>query len=153
MRLYEIYLVHQRVANDYFGKDDKLFQLFVEAKTARDAHLIQILNKQIQYVTRYISATAIYQCVERNVRMAQNKSMHQTWKNLRIIDGKGFVNLRCFSGQLIIEATGSLNQEAWVFEALRTLDDCFLAVDCQNGTSGWLKPPKIVSLVKAKVEA
>jgi|GEM_PF-1771907 len=152
MRLYEIYLIRQHVANDYFGKDDKLFQLFIETKTVRDAHLIQILNKQIKYVTRHIVATAVYQCIEKNVRMTQHKKMYRTWKNLRIVDDKGSINLRCFSDQLIIEATGSLNQEAWMFEALRTLDDYFLAIDCQNCMSGWLKPPKTVSLVRARAE-
>ncbi|GGE52541.1 hypothetical protein GCM10011391_34250 [Pullulanibacillus camelliae] len=152
MRLYEIYLVHEHVANDYFGKDEKLFQLFVEMKTTQDMDLKEIINKQIKYVTQTIPALTVFHCVERKARFTQNKYLHKAWQDLRISDGKGFVNLRCLSGHLIVEATGSLNQEAWVFEVLRTLDDYFLAVDCQNYNSGWLKPPKTVALIKTKSE-
>ena len=147
MRYYEIYNINSDVAEHYFGRDEKLFQLFVEMKTTSDRKLQLILNKQIDYITERISSIEVHECIKRHLINDTHKYEHKLWSGNKIYDSKGFVNLYCYPNRIFLEASGSVDQETWIFEALRSMDSYFLAVDCQDYCSGWLKPIKSVSII------
>lgn len=60
MRHYELYLLEEQVARHYFGRETKLFQLFLEHA---DASLSQrlIIDKQIEYISKPLPSLLLQQ--------------------------------------------------------------------------------------------
>ncbi|GGH80982.1 hypothetical protein JOD43_002451 [Pullulanibacillus pueri] len=147
MRYYEIYSINSAVANDYFGRDEKLFQLFMEMKVTSDMKMQVILSRQIDYITTKISSIDVHECIHRHILNHPDQYRNKRWADNRLYDSEGFVNLYCYPNRILLEASGNGNQETGVFEALRSMDCYFLAIDCQKNCGGWLKPVKSVSLI------
>ncbi|EIT86878.1 hypothetical protein A374_04869 [Fictibacillus macauensis ZFHKF-1] len=139
MREYYIYQLHEGIAEDYFGKEQKLYQLFLDEYRSQ-ASRKTLLRRQIQYITKELHAHDIV-----------------TFLNAKLLSYEGFVPhdhsllLECCNSSarliisnhyLLLQSEGSFEAESILFELLRKYGSGFLAMDLLEGNYGWLNPLK-----------
>ena len=137
MRYFDIYLIKEEVARLYLGKEDLLYRLFMEAKAEKNQQRLDILQKQIQYITAAIPIAELKTKLHKLpvVDSADDKiELNQ--------EDSGIVKLKLNLTFIEIKVSGDNQAETVVFEALRRCFPHFFAVDYQNHYGAWLSPQK-----------
>lgn len=141
MRTYSIFLVEEEFASHYFGKESKLYHLFLEFQRAHD-YKKDLLKKQIDFVTRTIPALPIHQVIEQSLKVRTGYKRYRSGHYLTLTGTDSQATLVVNNHYIELEAEGSIEVETIFFEALRKFDPCFLAIDFTNDRYGWLNPVK-----------
>jgi Sporulation inhibitor of replication protein SirA len=140
MREFLIYLITKEVAHAYYGKENKLFQLFFEEQRSSGISK-QILDKQIGYITTSISVSQLEEHFwqrynDKYVWQCEGKSYTLTCKN-------STVRIELNDRYLRLYSIGNFEAETIIFEALRQFESYFLAMDFNERKYGWLSPFKL----------
>ncbi|WP_400247742.1 sporulation inhibitor of replication protein SirA [Niallia sp. JL1B1071] len=141
MRRYQLYLIKEKVAIHYNGRERLFYNLFSDHTKTDDEQLKRILQKQVDFITLPISKWMIEN---------QMYSALQQNKSFQYIDGVFYIengnlsnaSLTVKEDYLSIEADGYYDAESIFFEIIRKHEPSFLAIDVENGRFGWLKPIK-----------
>lgn len=147
MRRYTIYLLHNEVAMNYFGKEELLYDLFLEAENKISPYQ-SVLLKQINYITKEISIAHVHELL---LKELDGNYLHVNEENhtfeIDLIEQNSRAVLVVNRKQLSLYATGTYEAETIFFEALRKIERGFLAVDFRNENYGWLSPLKSKNFV------
>lgn len=140
MRIYQLYLIKDEFAAQYFGKEKKFFRLFKEyANSSRKEK--DIISRQIHFIIKPIPSLKLQQYLQQYFQ--NNKKFHFEDGSFFIRDSnKSEAKLEVFGSKLILTSKGSYYAETVFFEALRKNESSFLAVDLNNHYCGWLRPIK-----------
>ncbi len=141
MRRYQLYLIKEKIAIHYNGRERLFYNLFSDHTKADDGQLKEILQKQVDFITLPISKWMIEN---------QLYSALQRKKSFQYKDGVFYIengnlssaSLMIKEDHLYIEANGYYDAESIYFEIIRKHQPSFLAIDIENGRFGWLKPIK-----------
>lgn len=142
MRQYDIYLIEDEIARHYFGSEWKLYDLFLESKQVEEGKLRHVIQKQIRYVIRPIPLQKVAgRLMSKYRRLPGYKADRH--RHMMSVPGDGsFARLELRPQKLSLASSGEYDAEASFFEALRQIEDHFLAVDYGRDRFGWLKPVK-----------
>ncbi|CAM4015069.1 sporulation inhibitor of replication protein SirA [Lederbergia lenta] len=140
MRTYFIYLIEDEVADYFYGREIKFYELFA-AKCKVQGELQEIIKKQIQFITKPLPYLELHHHLSSSVQKREMKIKGKTYyigapkadKRAELLIGK-----RC----LELHALGDFESESVFFEVLRKFDGRFLAVDIENNRYGWIKAVK-----------
>ncbi|MFC7393387.1 sporulation inhibitor of replication protein SirA [Scopulibacillus cellulosilyticus] len=147
MRHYFIFLIQDEIARSYFGRESKLYQLFLEADNIGDYNMKQQINKQVEYITKRIPVFKIGRRLE---LLLSHLSEYKCCNQIHMIEHPkktSQAQLELGTGRLSLKATGDYSAETSFFEVLRQIDDSFLAIDFKHHRFGWLKPIKNAHLI------
>ncbi|CAI9385818.1 MULTISPECIES: sporulation inhibitor of replication protein SirA [Bacillaceae] len=141
MRRYQLYLIKEKVAIHYNGRERLFYNLFSDHTKTDDEQLKRILQKQVDFITLPISKWMIEN--QLYAALQQNKSF-QLKDGVFYIDNGNLskASLTVEKNYLSIEADGYYDAESIFFEIIRKHEPSFLAIDVENGRFGWLKPIK-----------
>lgn len=146
VRRYVIYLMEQDVAKNYFGKEEMLYQLFLEAENIVSPYH-SIIKKQIRYITKEIPLTDLHETLITELR--HEVKSYEAEKSYEIhlaeYDSKAVLVLN--RHHLSLYSYGAKEAETVIFEILRKIESSFLALDFKNSNYGWLNPIKKAALV------
>lgn len=141
MRRYQLYLIKEKIAIHYNGRERLFYNLFSDHTKTDDEQLKRILQKQVDFITLPISKWMIenhlYSALQRN-------KTFQYKDGIFFIENENLSNasLTVKEDYLYIEADGYYDAESIFFEIIRKHEPSFLAIDVENGRFGWLKPIK-----------
>lgn len=143
MRHYSIYLLKDDVANDYFGKESILYQLFLEHEQTRKSE-DDIIKRQIAYITRQIPVTKIQFQLQKELKAFRGYSNHENTHMLTLKRKHHLseAELSVYSSHMTLSSTGGYEAETIFFETLRKTCPSFLAMDFNVNRYGWLNPIK-----------
>ncbi len=146
VRQYELYLIVDEVARQYFGQESKLFHLFLEKEHATKVNEA-LIKKQIQYITEAIP-TLHLQHVLHHLQPA-GFTVEKTKTTFRLYASRSESQAELFIQQdrLLLTSEGTIDAETTLFEALRKVRGAFFAIDVQRMRYGWLNPVRQVKLV------
>ncbi|WP_176222235.1 sporulation inhibitor of replication protein SirA [Tuberibacillus sp. Marseille-P3662] len=147
MRHYYIYLIENEVARSFFGKEAKLFQLFVETFHTHDPFNREQLHKQVAYITKKIPVHEIETNIQQQLASSSEFTVNQGEYMIHSVYGQSMAKLAIDHNVMHMEATGDLRSETVFFEVLRNIDPCFLAIDAGHQRFGWLAPVKHAHLI------
>lgn len=140
VRTYQLYLIDDEVASQYFGKERMLVELFKQYDEA-SGELKNILSKQIDFITKSIQTFKLHHFINQNLQ--KNKSFYARNSKYYIEIGKrSYADLEIHQNCLIVRADGKYDAETAFFEVLRKAETSFIALDLENSYCGWLKPIK-----------
>jgi hypothetical protein len=145
LRHYYIYSIEDKVAEMFFGEESKLFHLFLEAKTTRSYSRLQILRKQIDYITKPIAASVLENGICNALRYRNDYDPSEGYHLLKMCNSRAALTLT--EGCMLMESSGNFEAETTFFEILRRLQRCLLAMDFHEQRYGWLNPIKQTNLV------
>ncbi|WP_078554508.1 sporulation inhibitor of replication protein SirA [Bacillus alkalicellulosilyticus] len=146
MRQYDIYLMEEEIARQYFGQESKLFHLFLEQKNGR-AQNVEVINKQIDFITQPISTLQLQQILTSTFR---HNTYHREFQNSHYLSIKhpySEAELTLNPNHLKLVSTGEYEAETLFFEALRKYDPYFYAIESTQFRYGWLNPIKQFKLI------
>lgn len=146
MRRYLIYLLDDGVAMNYFGKEEKLYQLFLEADNKLSPYH-SILLKQIDYITKKIPLDRIHRHLASDLGNQVQINSEENVYEIRIDDNNSRAILVGHSRFLNLYANGTYEAETIFFESLRKVESSFLAMDFRREHYGWLNPIKHANIV------
>lgn len=140
MRTYFIYLIEDEVADYFYGREIKFYELFAANRRVK-GELQEIIKKQIQFITKPLPYLELHHHLSSSVHKREMKIKGKTYyigtsrtgKRAELLIGK-----RC----LELHALGDFESESVFFEVLRKFDGRFLAVDIENNRYGWIKTVK-----------
>ncbi|GAE34711.1 hypothetical protein JCM9157_1786 [Halalkalibacter akibai JCM 9157] len=141
MRHYELYIVEEDVARQYYGQESKLFYLFLEHEKAKGSQK-EILRKQIEYITKPIPALLLQQKLKQDLMKIEGYRKKKNTHLIEIIDRDSKAELVIGSDALYLTAEGSFEIETMFFEILRKCEPAFFAFSISEHRYGWLKPLK-----------
>lgn len=142
MRQYEIYLIDDEIARFYFGKEIKLYQLFLDERLSKEKNQMAIIKKQITYITKRVPIFEIEGKIEDTCRHFKGYDMQNQTHSLHYSNGMSQARLELDSERLTLKSTGDFSAEVTFLEVLRQIDSSFLAIDFKHTRYGWLKPVK-----------
>ena len=141
MRSYQLYLIEDEFASHYFGREQGLYQLFLEKERSK-GELKAIIEKQIQFITKPISSLRVQKLIHKKLA----KTNYFRFDNgVYYIEGNNLysnASLQVFERNALVQSKGNFDAETIFFEALRQCETSFLAVDLEHHRYGWLKPIK-----------
>lgn len=147
MRQYQIYLIDERYARDYKGKEKLIYGLFYDYYHSIEEHS-RILARQIIYITKQIP---LYELKKQLIPLNQNIQYFNGVYYLRMKERNGKLKstaqLKVRNRVLHISSEGGFDAETTLFECIRKCKSSFLAVDLENKRYGWLKPIKERKLI------
>ncbi|HET6872204.1 MAG TPA: sporulation inhibitor of replication protein SirA [Sporolactobacillaceae bacterium] len=146
MRRYDLYIIDDEVARDFFGKEPKLNQLFHAAFYEKQPeHRLQ-LERQVNYITKTIPMFRLKTLLQRTLKDVTDYTVEANdWElTLRSKDCKRVMRLQLDQKKCVLWSSGDLLTETLIFDRLREIDPYFLAVDRANERCGWLQPIKLV---------
>jgi hypothetical protein len=140
MREFYIYLITKEVAHAYYGKENKLFQLFFEEYKSMEITK-EILKKQISYVTSVLFVPQL------EAHFQEQFTGKYDWRfdghSFRIDCKNSTSRLEINENYLHLYSFGNFEAETVIFEALRRFEPYFLGMDFQQRKFGWLSPFKL----------
>lgn len=144
MRHYHIYLLKEDVAFDYFGKEFLIFNLFLEKLKETNVDRIELLEKQIEYITKPLSVIEINHYIEKALLVEAQFKVKTTQfiYNCNRSRVQSFAKLEISDRYMKLSSEGSYDAETACFETLRKYHPCFFAMDFENKHFGWLNPIK-----------
>ncbi|WP_017753851.1 sporulation inhibitor of replication protein SirA [Calidifontibacillus oryziterrae] len=142
MRNYQIYLLREDVAYDYFGKERLIYNLFVEKLHAKSREQLNLIEKQINYITKPLSVIEINRFIEKNFKEISYEHNLQFLYKVETNKVYSTARLGLKNRYILLEADGTFDAETTFFEVLRKYNSCFLAMDFENNHFGWLNPIK-----------
>ncbi|MEK3886821.1 sporulation inhibitor of replication protein SirA [Bacillus sp. FSL K6-3431] len=139
-RTYFIYLIEDEVADYFYGRENKFYELFVADRKVQ-GDLQEIVKKQIHFITKPLPYLELHRHLSSSV---QKTDMHIKGKAYYIDASKGKkrAELIIKKRYLKLDALGGFESESIFFEVLRKFDGRFLAVDIENNRYGWIKAVK-----------
>lgn len=142
MRRYQLYLIKEKIAIHYNGRERLFYNLFSDhTKTDDGQPLKEILQKQVDFITLPISKWMIEN--QLYAALQRNKSFQYKDGVFYIENGNlSSASLMIKDDYLYIEADGYYDAESIFFEIIRKHEPSFLAIDIENDRFGWLKPIK-----------
>lgn len=146
MRQYEIYLIEEEFASHYFGRESKIYQLFMDYNLTNSKKKI-LLRSQIHCITKKIPSLIIHQLLEAKLRNRQDYCVTQHIHQIEVSNGRGKAELAIHDRFISIKASGTYEAETTFFEILRKYSSCFLAMDYVHNRYGWLNPIKMRKFV------
>src|SRR5690606_5518902 len=114
-----------------------IYHLFLEHNQAKYERK-EILNKQIEFITRTIPSLRIHQKIEGSLAHYSYYSRQSHMHTLEWNEFNSFAKLTIHNDYIHLESTGSYEAETAFFEILRKYDRCFLAMDFKANKYGWL---------------
>lgn len=139
LREYFIYKVNGDVAEEYFGKEVKLFQLFLEEyKTLTNQK--EVLKKQIQYITSPLELSDLQAFLR--MMMGSMRGFQTEPHSFFLECEKSSARLSFSDRYMILQSVGSFEAETILFENMRKYERCFFAMDFKYFRYGWLNPLK-----------
>lgn len=141
MRKYEIFLLEDEVAYYYFGREQVLYQFFVEAVNPVPS-LRDIIERQIAYITKAIPSFVFNYELKKVDSTSKGFNLKKDEQILIIYSDVSKAVLRKLDHQLTLISTGNFDAETLMFEHLRKVDKTFVAVDIEGNSIGWLSPVK-----------
>lgn len=141
MRSYQLYLIEDEFASHYFGREQGLFQLFLEKERSK-GELKAIIEKQIQFITKPISSLRVQKLIHKKI----GKANYFRFDNgVYYIEGNSLysnASLEVFERNAMVNSKGNFDAETILFEVLRQCETSFLAIDLEHHRYGWLNPIK-----------
>jgi len=150
MRRYDLYIIDDEVARDFFGKESKLNRLFQAAFYEKQSEERLQLERQVNYITKTIPMFRIKTLLERALKeVSDYKLDSKDWElTLRSEDSRRVMCLQLDQKKCVLWSSGDLLTETLIFDKLREIDPYFLAVDRSNERCGWLRPIKTLRMIK-----
>ncbi|MFD3445631.1 sporulation inhibitor of replication protein SirA [Microbacteriaceae bacterium 4G12] len=142
MKIYHLYLIQEDIAQEYFGREHMLFDLFMQFADSHSLTEKKVLCKQIKYITKPLQTLKLHHRVE------QALSTHPYYKHEKECHilyspmGQEYGKLTIKGRYAKIESMGSFEVETTFFEILRKNEQTFLAMDFKGNRYGWLNPIK-----------
>lgn len=146
MREYKIYIIQKDVAYDFYGTEEKLFQLFKENFFAK-GKLKEITDKQIQYIIEKIPVNQLEQAIFRSLNGVKGYNKKHQQHFLRIPNMNSNAGLYVNDREITLFADGTYDAEARFYEILREFHPFFIALEFTEKRYGWLKPLKFIETV------
>ncbi|MCH1625637.1 sporulation inhibitor of replication protein SirA [Ferdinandcohnia quinoae] len=146
MRDYFIYLIEDEFASHYFGRESFIYHLFLEHKKTSSKKK-DILEKQIEYITKPIPSIHIHQAIKSNLKSFSSYSATRNTHELDFVHLNSYAALHIYDCFLHVTSRGSFEAETAFFEILRKYNRCFLAMDFKTDRYGWLNPIKQRKLI------
>lgn len=141
MRHYWIYLMKEEIASEFFGNEQKLYELFREYHHPPNRKQQEICRQQIRYITKPISEKRIKEEINATVRDQERFSCADTHSDVYQLQMReGQARLMITKNHVRLLAKGKFEVEAICFERLRNVEKCFLAMDFHHHHYGWLRP-------------
>lgn len=144
MRHYNLFLIKQEVAKDYYGKEPLLGRLFSEMFQSSIEEEREQLEKQVHYITEPLSLfrmeTLLKRALKDQVGVQFTSNDHEM--TIESIGEESQAQLLVSNRNLCLKCSGSLLTETLVFEICRSIEPYFFAVDRKKGGCGWLRPIK-----------
>lgn len=147
MRHYYIYSIEDKVAETFFGEESKLFHLFLEAKSTKSYPRLQMLRKQIDYITKPIAVSMLEKGITDALQDWSDYEPYAGYHLLNVTDRKSQAALTLTDSCMLMKSSGTFEAETTFFEVLRQLERCLLAMDFHRQRYGWLNPIKQTHLV------
>jgi len=145
MSRYELYIIDDRFANYFYGREKMFFNLFQEYENAR-GRLKNILARQVEYITKPIPALKIHKLL---IQLLQTRSDFYIHNGDYYIENRtGLAKLTLEERKLIIESTGNMDCELTFLEILRKSEFNFYAVEIERNQYGWVRPFRIKKFVQ-----
>lgn len=152
MHRYHIYLIKDRVAEHYFGREEKLFQLFKDCRSIQDKHLKEVMRRQVCYVSRQLDVNRI----GRQLHAACGLLTEYTYEDpvflLKSKKTGSEAALELKDREIKLTSEGTADLEVTFFEVLRQMDGHFLAMDFHRKQCAWLNPIKNADFLQSKVD-
>lgn len=146
MRQYSIYLMKEEITERYYGREAKIFQLFLDEHRAKGRRK-EIIRRQIEFVTRTILPLDMEHLFI-DKRHHSPQTYIQTVKKRSIVEKKNSkAELVVHGTHLTICAEGNYEAETILFDVLSKYDPCFFALDLINFRYGWLYPIRKMKLI------
>ncbi|HSH25954.1 MAG TPA: sporulation inhibitor of replication protein SirA [Massilibacterium sp.] len=140
MRHYQIYLMDEVVAHDYFGKEHIIYDLFKGAMKAKSKEHFSMLQKQIAFITEKIPLLTLHRHLSEECKETPEYHSYSFVHEKKTDQGKATLTLE--PNVIILTVEGNPEMELFFFEKIRTFSPYFLAMDFVNERCGWLKPVK-----------
>ncbi|MDM5316408.1 sporulation inhibitor of replication protein SirA [Fictibacillus sp. b24] len=140
MREFFIYLITKEVAHSYYGKENKLFQLFFEEQRSTGISKT-ILQKQVSYITTILAVSQIEKHFWESLSGTHDWRVEGETYSLSCKDST--VHLELSDQYIHLYSIGNFEAETIIFEALRHYESYFLAMDYGERKYGWLSPFKL----------
>lgn len=139
LREYFIYKLKEEVAEQYFGKESKLFQLFLEEYKTFTAQK-NVLQKQIEYITSPLHIDPLQTFLKQ--MLLSKKGFHTEVHSFLLESDNSSARLSFSDRYLILQSVGGFEAETIIFETMRKYERCFFAMDFKYYRYGWLNPLK-----------
>ncbi|WP_209122288.1 sporulation inhibitor of replication protein SirA [Alkalihalobacillus sp. BA299] len=146
MRKYDIYLINEEVAQNYFGQESKLFHLFLDETRAFDENKT-IIKKQIKYISNSIPVMKLQQSLLQAFKHRTDYFFFNHAHRIQMGDPLSKAQVFIFSDYIHMVSEGSYEAEVMFFEVMRKMSPTFFALDVSTYRYGWLNPIKQVKLV------
>lgn len=146
MRVCEIYFIKREVAQEYFGKELKIFRLFQD-KHQSPSYLKPVIERQIKYITSPIPVMKIQRVVLQRLKKFKHYHEENFLHYIELNNGKSKAQLSISLRKMVIRSEGSLEAETIFFEAIRQVAANFIAIDIENNRYGWLNPIKEMNYI------
>lgn len=141
MRNYQLYIIKDEFASHFFGRERMFFQLFTEYANATGEHA-EILNKQVEYITRNIPMIKVQQILKRKLAKRCDFHLQRDSYTIEMVDIVSRAQMCVSDRYLHLQSAGTFDAETIFFEVLRQWEANFIALDLKNERYGWLKPIK-----------
>ncbi|WP_050614886.1 sporulation inhibitor of replication protein SirA [Bacillus testis] len=149
-RHYQIYLIKERLAGSYIGREQLLFTLFHDYHHSQGEQT-RIIGRQIVYVTKRIPI----QTIERMIESVGEETGKQKMENsidyqidCRSANGlTSTARVEIHNRVIHIYAEGTFDAETIFFECIRKSAPSYMAFELSQNRYGWLKPMKARNLI------
>lgn len=141
MREYNIYIIQKEIAYEYYGIENKLFQLFEENYFSK-GKLKEITNKQIQYIIEKIPVHQLEEIIFQTLKGKKEYKKEKDGHIIYLTDSNSYAKLFLDEWQITLLAKGTYDAEARFYEILREYYPFFMALEFTEKRYGWLKPLK-----------
>ncbi|MFD1735913.1 sporulation inhibitor of replication protein SirA [Bacillus salitolerans] len=142
MRQYQIYWVEEEFANHYFGREIMFYRLFFQFNEERNEERKNILNKQVEYITKPLPAIQLNQFIESELKGNINFTITTEGFMFHDQATRSGASLSVHERYIWVVGTGNYETEMMLFDLLRKWDSRFLAIDLGQARYGWLSPIK-----------
>lgn len=141
VRTYQLYLIEDEFASNYFGRERMVYQLFQE-KNRFQGELRSIIEKQIEYITKPIPCLHIHKYLHQKLSKNKDFTNHNGKYYIERNGSFSSAQLEVFDRYILVKGMGSYDSETIFFEVLRRCETSFLAIDFNHQRYGWLNPIK-----------
>ncbi|GGL62272.1 sporulation inhibitor of replication protein SirA [Sporolactobacillus putidus] len=152
MRSYHIYLIKDSISEHYFGKEEKLFRLFKDCRSAQDKHLKEVMYRQVCYISHHLDVRRFGMQLQTACSFMPEYTYEDPIHYLKSRRPYSEAVLELRDRELKMTAQGTSDMEVTFFEVLRKLDGHFLAIDFQRRQCAWLNPIKNADFLQSKVD-
>ncbi|MDQ0253613.1 hypothetical protein J2S74_000985 [Evansella vedderi] len=146
MREYDIYIIREDIANDYYGLEGKLFRLFDENRFAK-GELKNVTDNQIDFIIEPIDVIRLQRMLQKNLSGTVGYEMEDNKHFIRMKEKNSQAGLYIDENHLTLFSEGTLDAEACFFEVLRHYHPFFIAMEFDQRRYGWLRPVKSLEIV------